>query len=77
MKRETVPANPVFPILVEFEDGEVEEYCSVESLECDLEVFDSDNAEGCAVTDALGRSVRLRINDRLVLEELSLVSNRK
>ena len=77
MKREPVLDNPVFPIFVKFEDGVVEAYDSVESLERDLEVFDSDNAEDCAVTDALGRAVRLRVNERLVMEELSLVPDRK
>lgn len=69
-----MPENPVFPIFVKCEDGEVAAYDSVESLERDLEVFDSDNAEGCEVTDGLGRAVRLRVNDRLVMEELSLVN---
>ena len=77
MKKEPVLEKPVFPIFVKFEDGEVEAYDSVESVEHDLEVFDSDNAEGCEVTDALGRAVRLRVNERLVMEELSLVHNRK
>ena len=77
MKRETSLENPVFPIFVKFEGGEVEAYDSVKSLCLDLEVFDSDNAEGCEVTDAHGRAVRLRVSDRLDLEELSLVHSPK
>jgi len=65
--------KPLFPISVKFEDGSIDTFESVESLETDLEVFDSEKAPGCEVTDALGRPVRLRVNDHLILEELALV----
>ena len=61
-----------FPITVRFEDGEMEEYESVEDIEQDLEDFDSDEATDCQVRDALGRLVRLRVK-MLELEELSLI----
>jgi hypothetical protein len=61
----------VFPVYVTFEDGEVESFDDVEALETNLEVFDSESATGCEVRDHLGRHVRLKINEALVLEELS------
>lgn len=63
----------VFPISVSFEDGEVEEYESVEDLETGLEDFDSDRDLQCAVHDKLGRRVRLKVS-LLKLKELSLAS---
>lgn len=63
----------VFPISVKFEDGTMQAYKDVEDLETDLEVFDSDLATGCEVRDALGRPVRLKVGENLVLERLSLV----
>ncbi|HEV8368864.1 MAG TPA: hypothetical protein VGQ39_13000 [Pyrinomonadaceae bacterium] len=65
--------KPLFPISVRFEDGTVESYTDVESLETELEVFDSASAVGCEVRDGLGRPVRLKIGENLVLEELSLL----
>ena len=65
--------EPVFPISVKFEDGEIEVYQSVAALETDLEVFDSELATDCEVKDALGRRVRLKISNRLELEELTLL----
>jgi hypothetical protein len=62
----------VFPICVRFEDGTTESYDDVESLETDLEVFDSESSPDCEVTDALGRRVRLKVDETLVLRELSL-----
>ncbi len=57
MNRAPMPDKPMFPIVIKFEDGKIETYVSVESVEQDLEMFDSDRAPGCEVTDALGRSV--------------------
>ena len=65
--------EPLFPISVRFEGGEVETYSDVSHLECDLEVFDSEQSPGCEVVDALGRRVKLRISHGLELEELSLL----
>ena len=57
----TVQRYPVFPLTVQFEDGEEEDYVSVEDLEMNLKEFDPDLNEGCRVTDALGRPVRLKV----------------
>ena len=65
--------NVVFPISVKFEDGATETYDDVDALETDLEVFDSDLSTDCEVRDYLGRHVRLKIGENLVLEELSLI----
>jgi hypothetical protein len=62
-----------FPISVKFEDGTTDIFNNVGQLETDLEVFDSDSAKDCAVTDACGRRVRLKVGENLVLEELSLL----
>lgn len=62
----------MFPVYVKFEDGEVEAFKDVEDLETNLEVFNSESATGCEVRDYLGRRVRLKVSDALVLEELSL-----
>ena len=70
---ESKEVTPSFPIFIKFEDGSIESFPSVESLETDLEVFDSETCPECEVKDALGRPVRLRVNDHLVLEELSLI----
>lgn len=67
----------VFPISVKFEDGTTETYDDVKSLETDLEVFDSESSPDCEVTDALGRRVRLRVDENLVLKELSLIDDWK
>ncbi len=69
---ESEQSKPAFPIYVKFEDGTVERYDDVMSLETDLEAFDSDLARQCDVRDSLGRKVRLRVGHDLVLEELSL-----
>jgi hypothetical protein len=53
-------------------NGEVQSYDDVSALETELEMFDSESSPDCEVRDALGRPVRLRINRRLELEELSL-----
>ena len=63
----------VYPISIRFEDGSVEQYDGVESLETDLEDFDSDVDTNCEARDKLGRLVRLRV-DMLELKELSLLS---
>ena len=60
-----------FPITVTFENGEAEQYASEQELECNLEHFDSETAKGCAVVDAKGRRVRLKL-DTLELKELRL-----
>ena len=52
---------PAFPLKVRFQDGDEEPYDSAEDLEMNLEEFDSDD-EGCRVTDALGRPVRLKLD---------------
>lgn len=66
-------ADVVFPISVTFENGEVEQYESVEDLELNLEDFDSDVDVECRVVDGLGRPVRLKLK-LLDVKELSLVS---
>jgi hypothetical protein len=63
----------VFPVSVQFEDGEVEVYESVEDLVCNLEDFDSDLDKGCKVKDSLGRPLRLKL-ELLDLRELSLLT---
>jgi hypothetical protein len=63
----------VFPISVKFEDGTIETYDDVDGLETDLEVFDSDFCTDCEVRDYLGRRVRLKVGENLVLEKLSLI----
>jgi hypothetical protein len=63
----------VFPLSIQFEDGEIEQYESVEDLELNLEDFDSEQDIACSVKDAQGRSVKLKIKF-LKLEELSLSS---
>ena len=62
----------MFPVCVQFEDGTIEDFASVEALETDLEVFDSKASPGCTVSDALGRRLNLRVGHNLILEELSL-----
>ena len=61
-----------FPLTVTFEDGSVEQFDSIESLEQDLEDFDSDLDVECSVTDKLGRPVRLKLK-MLEVKELSLL----
>lgn len=61
----------IFPISVRFEDGEIQQFDSIESLEQDLEDFDSDLEVDCQVRDNLGRHVRLKV-ELLELKELSL-----
>ena len=67
--------RPLFPISIRFEDGSTETFNNIDSLETDLEPFDSNSAPACEVRDALGRGVRLKVNDRLVLEELALIDD--
>lgn len=50
-----------FPISVQFENGEVESYSTIEELETNLEDFDSDVDQGCLVHDKCGRPVRLKL----------------
>jgi len=71
---EALPAKPVFPISVRFGDTAIGTFHNIEELEQELEVFDSDKETDYEVLDALGRVVRLRVNDHLVLEELSLLN---
>ena len=61
-----------FPLTVTFEDGSIEQFDSIESLEQDLEDFDSDLDVACHVTDVHGRPVRLKLK-MLELQELSLL----
>jgi hypothetical protein len=63
----------VFPISVKFEDGTIETYDDVDGLETDLEVFDSDVCTDCEVRDFLGRRVRIKVGENLVLEKLSRI----
>jgi len=63
----------IFPLLVTFENGEVEQYESVEDLELNLEDFDSDVDAECRIVDGLGRPVRLKLK-LLEVKELSLIS---
>ena len=67
-----IKTDVLFPISVIFEDGEVEQYESIEDLEQNLEDFDSDVDVECHVTDSLGRPVRLKLK-LLELQELSLL----
>jgi len=69
--------RPVFPIIVKWGNGEQDSFGSVELLETDLEMFDSETSPECEVTDSLGRRVRLRVNHQLILEELSLIDDRE
>ncbi len=50
-----------FPITIQFEDGETEQYGSIEDLEMNLEDFDSDLDINCQVLDRFGRPMRLKI----------------
>lgn len=61
------------PITVTFENGEIEAFEDKEDLEMNLEVFDSDLEPDCAIHDAVGRRVRLKISDDLRLEILELL----
>ncbi len=64
----------LFPIKVEFDDGEIEFFQTVCELECDLEVFDSDIYTDCKVSDAKGNSIRLKVSEYLVLETLEFLN---
>jgi hypothetical protein len=61
-----------FPITVLCEGDEPESFDDIEDLELNLEMFDSDLSPECSVRDALGRRVRLKISERLILETLQL-----
>ncbi|MDT7540105.1 MAG: hypothetical protein QOE33_9 [Acidobacteriota bacterium] len=63
-----------FPLTVTFEDGSTERYESVESLEQDLEDFDSDVDVQCRVADGRGRAVRLKVK-MLEVKEASLIDH--
>jgi hypothetical protein len=63
--------HPEFPIYVRFENGDIENYDSVEDLIHNLEDFDSDVNADCEARDARGRRVRLKLQ-LLELKELSL-----
>ena len=65
--------DPVFPISVRFEDGEVEEYNDVEELVTGLEDFDSDIDSACDLRDYMGRQLRLKLKLQ-ELKDLSVVS---
>lgn len=65
--------NVVFPISIQFEDGEVEYYEDVEDLEMNLEDFDSNVDIACQVKDKFGRPVHLKVK-LLELKEMSLRS---
>jgi len=73
-KQANISTDVVFPITVEFEDGESETYDDIEHLVCDLEDFDSDLDIACRVRDKLGRLVRLKLKT-LDLKELSIAAN--
>jgi hypothetical protein len=63
----------LFPVFVSFEDGTSESYDSVEDLECNLEHFDSESSPGCAVVDAKGQRLVLKL-ELLELKELRVSS---
>ncbi len=65
-------SKPLFPISVKFEDGSIEVFDDVESLETGLEMYDTDLAQDCEVRDALGRVVDLLIDQRLELKRFEL-----
>ena len=67
-------ADVVFPISIRFQDGEVEEFQNREDLELNLEYFDSEKATDCAVTDKLGRRVRLKVH-ALEIKEFSVAED--
>ncbi len=69
---EVMKTDVEFPLTVRFEDGSVEQFDNIESLEQDLEDFDSDRDVECSVTDKLGRPVRLKLKT-LEVKELSLI----
>jgi hypothetical protein len=53
--------SPIFPITFRWtKTGEVETFESMKDIECNVEHFDSD-AGDAQVTDAKGRTVRIRI----------------
>lgn len=62
----------ISPIYVQFDNGEVEAYATVEDLVCNLEDFDSDSTVDCKVTDSSGRPLRLKL-ELLDLRELSVI----
>lgn len=62
----------IFPLSVTFEDGEVEQYESIEDLACNLEDFDTDIDVQCRVVDGHGRPVRLKLK-LLDVKELSII----
>jgi len=66
--------NVVFPISIQFENGEIEEYKDVEDLELNLEDFDSDVDSDCQVRDAIGRPVYLKVK-LLKLQELKVADH--
>lgn len=63
----------LLPIVIKWEDGSEETFEAVESLETDLEMFDSESTPECEVRDLARRRVRLLVDERLVLKELSLL----
>lgn len=66
--------DPAIPFPISVDDGEeTETYWDIQDLELNLEMFDSELYTECDVRDALGRRVRLRISDGLILEVLELI----
>ena len=65
MMSASIVMQPTFPVTVRFEkDGEDWVFDSIKELACSLEWFDSDDPEQNArVTDALGRAVRLKVEE--------------
>jgi hypothetical protein len=53
--------KPIFPIkLIWKESDQIDQFDSVEDVECNLEHFDSQTGEAIVI-DALGRNVHLRV----------------
>ena len=69
---EVMKTDVEFPLTVTFEDGSTEQFDNIESLEQDLEDFDSDLDVECSVTAKLGRPVLLKLKT-LEVKELSLI----
>ncbi len=59
MRKPEIDSEVEFPLTVTFEDGSAEDYSDQPDLEMNLEDFDSNDPQGCSVTDARGREVEL------------------
>ena len=61
----SIVMQPAYPVTVRFEeDSEDWVFESTQELVCSLEWFDSDDpTQNASVTDALGRAVRLKVEE--------------